>query len=307
LLEDFGSCFMGEPVQYALLQRQDDLARRTDRMNDQQQIKALMKETFDTVSSGYDNGALRFFPASAEHMAASLGLRGDEHVLDVACGTGHASFAIAKQLNTGRVTAVDFSSGMLDQARKKAASLGVLNVEFLERDMQDLGFPAGLFDVAVCAFGIFFVEDLDAQLAHIVSAVRPGGRVMISNFQESYFHPLKDLMAKRLEAYGVQMPPPTWKRISNEAGCRQLFEQAKLTNITVMQKNVGYYLNSADEWWDIVWTAGYRRMVARLSAKDQEPFKREHLQEVEALRRGKGIWLDVGVLYTVGVKPVERL
>jgi ubiquinone/menaquinone biosynthesis C-methylase UbiE len=276
-------------------------------MNDQQQLKALMKETFDTVSSGYDNGALRFFPASAEHMAASLGLRGDEQVLDVACGTGHASLAVAKRLKTGRVTAVDFSSGMLDQARKKAAALNVRNVDFLERDMQNLGFTVGLFDIAVCAFGIFFVEDMDTQLAHIISAVRPGGRVMICNFQESYFHPLKDLMTKRLEAYGVQMPPQTWKRIANETGCRQLFERAKLANIAVTQKNVGYYLDSAEQWWDIVWNAGYRRMVARLSAKDQEQFKQEHLAEIAALGTDKGIWLDVGVLYTIGTRPVERL
>jgi len=265
-----------------------------------------MKETFDTVSGGYDNGALRFFPASAEHMAASLGLSGDEQVLDVACGTGHASFAIAKRLKGGRVTAVDFSPGMLEQARKKAAALNVSTVDFLERDMQNLDFPAGLFDIAVCAFGLFFVEDMDAQLSHIVSAVRPGGRIMISSFQENYLHPLKNLFFERLETFGVLQPPQTWKRIANEAGCRQLFEKAGLADIRVEQKNVGYYLDNAGQWWDIVWNAGYRRMVDRLSAKDQGQFKREHLQEVEALRTGKGIWLDVGVLYTMGTKPEER-
>jgi hypothetical protein len=51
---------------------------------DEQQRKALLKETFDTVSSGYDNRALRFFPESAKHLAACLDLRGDEKVLDVA-------------------------------------------------------------------------------------------------------------------------------------------------------------------------------------------------------------------------------
>ncbi|MEK6698811.1 MAG: class I SAM-dependent methyltransferase [Nitrospirota bacterium] len=267
-----------------------------------QQMKTILKETFDAVSNGYDGKALRFFSESAEHMSSLLKLRGDEQVLDVACGTGHASLAIAPKLPRGRITAVDLSPGMLDQARKKAASLGIRNVEFLERDMQALGFSDGTFDVAVCAFGIFFVEDMDLQLSHIVSAVKPGGRIMISNFQENYFHPLKDLMAKRLEAYGVQMPPQTWKRIANETGCRQLFEKAGLTNIRVEQKNVGYYLERADEWWDIVWNAGFRRMVARLSPPDQERFKKEHLEEIGALRTDKGIWLDAGVLYTVGTK-----
>ena len=268
----------------------------------QQQMKIMLKETFDAVAEGYDGKALRFFSESAKHMAALFGLRGHEHVLDVACGTGHAALAIARMLPKGRVTAVDLSPGMLDQARKKTTAIGIRNVEFLERDMQYLGFSAGEFDAAVCTFGIFFVEDMDAQLSHIVTAIKPGGRIMISSFEESYFHPLKDLMVKRLEAYGVQMPPQTWKRIANEAGCRQLFQQTKLANIAVTQKNVGYYLADADEWWNIVWNAGYRRMVARLSAWDQEQFKQEHLAEIAALKTDKGIWLDVGVLYTVGTK-----
>jgi ubiquinone/menaquinone biosynthesis C-methylase UbiE len=269
---------------------------------DEQERKAMVKDTFNTVAEGYDNKALRFFSKSAENMASLLKLSGDEHVLDVACGTGHASLAIARMLPRGHITAVDFSSGMLDQARRKAASLKIMNIDFAERDMQNLGFAENPFDAAVCSFGIFFVMDMETQLAHIASMVKPGGRVMISNFQESYFQPLKDLFMDRLAAYGVQNPPQAWKRIANKAGCRELFEKAGLTNIRVEQKNVGYYLESAEEWWDIVWNAGFRRLVAQLSVQDQERFRREHLEEIGALRTKDGIWLDVGVLYTIGKK-----
>jgi ubiquinone/menaquinone biosynthesis C-methylase UbiE len=235
-------------------------------------------------------------------MAGLLQLRGDEQVLDVACGTGHAALALAAVAPRGHVTAVDFSAGMLDQARKKAISRNRDNIEFLQRDMTALGFPADFFDAVVCAFGIFFIEDMEKQLAHMASVVKPGGKVMITNFQESYFHPLKDLMGARLKALGVQMPPQTWKRIANEAACRDLFEKAGLTDIRVETRNVGYYLETAEQWWDIVWNAGFRGMVSQLKPEDQVRFKREHLREVEALRDEKGIWLDVGVLYTSGVK-----
>lgn len=268
---------------------------------DEQKRKAMLKDTFDTVSEGYDNKALRFFPASAGHMAALLGLRGDEQVLDVACGTGHASLAVARLLPRGRVTAVDFSPGMLEQARRKAASLNIRNIEFIERDMENLGFE-NRFDVAVCAFGIFFVMDMERQLAHIASTVKPGGMIAITNFSENYFSPYKELLFERIASYGVQSPPQTWKRIAHEAGCRELFERAGLTHITVDRKNVGYHLDSAEDWWSIVWNAGFRRYVTQLSPPDQERFKREHLREIEALGNKEGIWLDVGVLYTTGKK-----
>ena len=270
---------------------------------DGDQLKAMLKETFNTVSEGYDGKALRFFPESAKHLAACLKLRGDELVLDVATGTGHAALSLAARVPQGRVTGVDFSPGMLDQARRKAALLHVRNVDFLERDMQALGFPADLFDVAVCAFGIFFVDDMDAQLSHIMTTVKPGGQIAISGFQENYFHPLVDLMVDRLAGYGIKKPPQTWRRIATEAGCRELFEQADLQNVRIEQKNVGYYLNDTEEWWDVIWNAGFRRLVSQLPAGDQKRFRREHLQEVEALRTEDGIWLDVGVLFTIGTKP----
>ena len=63
-------------------------------------------------------------------------------------------------------------------------------------------------------------------------------------------------------------------------------------------QNVGYHLADAEEWWDIVWNAGYRRMVSPLSTTEQARFKEEHLREIEALRTDQGIRLDVGVLFT---------
>lgn len=271
-------------------------------MNEQQQ-KALLKETFDTVSAGYDSNSLRFFPESATQLAACLDLRGNETVLDVATGTGHAALAVAARLPRGRVTGVDFSTRMLDQARRKAASLNVRNVEFLERDMQDLGFPAASFDAAVCSFGIFFARDMDAQLAHIARVVRPGGRVALSGFQENYFHPLRDLMVKRLSGYGVELPPPTWKRIASEAGCKELFAKAGMGDVRVELRNVGYFLDNADGWWEVVWNAGFRRLISPLPQEDRERFKREHLREVSALATKDGIWLDVGVVFAIGTKP----
>ena len=264
------------------------------------QIRAILKDTFNVVADAYDHPVLRFFPACARHVADLLDLRGDERVLDVATGTGHVALEIAARLPRGRVAGVDFSAGMLAQARQKAAARGVANVEFAEMDMQDLRFDAGQFDAAVCAFGIFFVEDMETTLAHIASKVRPGGTVVLCNFQKDYFFPLRKLLTDRLAAHGVSLPPQTWERIAVEAGCRELFEKAGLRDVRVESKNMGYWLADENEWWDVVWNAGFRRMVSQLPAADLPSFRADHLRDVAALKTAQGLRLDVGVLFTVG-------
>ena len=267
-----------------------------------EQVKALLQDTFNTVSPDYDSQVLRFFPASARHLADLLQLRGDERVLDVATGTGHAALELAGRLPRGHVTGVDFSAGMLAQARQKAAARGIQNATFAEMDMQALTFDAASFDVAACAFGIFFVEDMDAELAHIAAKVRPGGTVAICNFQKDYFFPLRELLIKRLASCNVPLPPQTWERIATETGCRELFAKAGLRNIRVESQNMGYFLADETEWWNVIWNAGFRRMVSQLAPADLERFRKKHLQEVAALKTQEGLWLDIGVLYTFGTK-----
>ena len=264
--------------------------------------RTLLKNTFDAVADGYDGHTLRFFAAAAVHMADRLDLRGDEHVLDVACGTGHVTLALARRLGLGRVTAVDFSAGMLAQARRKAADAGVLNIDFVERDMETLDWKA-VFDAAVCAFGLFFVEDMDAQLRRVARTVRPGGKVMTSNFAEDYMEPLRSLMMARLAQFGVAPPVQHWLRIAQPHGCQALFSSAGLEDVQVEQRELGYFLASPEEWWDVIWNAGFRRLVGGLSPADQASFKEQHLAEVQALRTPDGIPMNVGVLFTTGVVP----
>jgi ubiquinone/menaquinone biosynthesis C-methylase UbiE len=265
-------------------------------------LRTLLKNTFDTVADGYDAPALRFFVTGAAHMADRLTLRGDERVLDVACGTGHVAVALARRLMRGRVTAVDFSPGMLAQAREKAASAGLTNIDFVERDMETLDWAAS-FDAAVCAFGIFFAEDMEAQLRRIARAVKPGGRVMTSNFTEDYMDPLRSLMVARLGQFGVVPPPQAWLRIARPTGCEELFKEAGLAEIRVERLELGYFLASPEDWWSVIWNAGFRRLVGNLSPEDQASFKELHLAEIEALRTPEGIRMNVGVLLATGVVP----
>lgn len=269
---------------------------------ERQKQEAVIKKTFNTISSGYDSPVLRFFPESAAYFASSLMLEGHEHVLDVATGTGHAALAVSQHLPRGHVTGIDFSGGMLDQARRKAAVMDIRNIDFIEMDMQAMEFEPGRFDVALCAYSIFFVPDMDKQLAHIAEMVKEDGLVAICSFHETYMQPLRNMLIEGLANYGVPGPPQPWKRIADEGGCVEFFERAGLRDVQVEQKDMGYFLEDESQWWDVVWNAGYRRLVSQLSPADLERFKQEHLQEVAGLATEDGIWMGIDTLYTTGRK-----
>lgn len=271
-------------------------------MNEQQR-KVMFKETFNTVADGYDRPALRFFSQSAKNLAACLDFRGDEQVLDIATGTGYAALEIAGKLPEGRVTGIDFSTGMLAQARAKALAANIHNARFMEMDMQMLEFTNHHFDAATCAFGIFFIEDMERQLKHIADKIKPGGKIAITGFYEDAFSPMVDVFFQQIERYGVAKPPLSWKRIATEDKATALYQSAGLKDIRIERKNLGYHLQEASEWWDVIWYAGFRGLVNQLSPADMEKFKQEHLAEIQKLATDEGIWLNVEVLYTVGMKP----
>ena len=144
--------------------------------------KKMIQQGFDTVAPGYDHPSLSFFPETAMRLVKHLNLSPTDHLLDVCTGTGCVALTAAEKLTQGKVTGIDLSSGMLQQAKNKAAEKNLSNAEFHQMDLEHLTFPEGTFDVATSSFGLFFLEDMTAGLTNIASTVRPGGIVAITTF-----------------------------------------------------------------------------------------------------------------------------
>ena len=218
----------------------------------------------------------------------------------MATGTGIAALEMAKHVPQGKVIGIDFSEGMLHQAEEKARLRHLDNVEFKKMDMQAMELAEMRFDVANCSFGIFFVEDMEGQLKHIKDHLKPGGSVVCSSFAETAFLPLVEIFFERIEQYGVERPPLSRKRIADESACIELFQKAGLKNVKTYRENLGYHMDSAEDWWNIIWYAGFRGLVNQLSESELTQFKKDHLAEIEKLATNEGIWLDVEVLFTKG-------
>jgi arsenite methyltransferase len=270
--------------------------------------KRRVAATYNLAAAGYGQEAGRFFPLCATRLVELIGLHPGQRVLDVATGTGAAAIAAARRVGpAGHVVGVDIAAGMLAQARRKSEAAQLSNTEFYEGDAEHLSFSEQSFDAVTCAFGIFFLPEMLVGPREWKRVVREAGVVAFSAFGETAFQPMSDLFEARIRAYGVTFPVPkrpfSWQRLTSLEQCRSLLQDAGLEQIEGRAEQLGYFLPTAQQWWEFVWNSGFRGPLSQLSAEHLEHFKTEHLAEVEQLASEQGIWLDIAAFFVWGHKP----
>jgi len=103
-------------------------------------------------------------------------------VLDI--GTGPGFFATVLSLEGYEVTAVDYSTGMLEQAKENTDNYGAV-VRFMQMDAQNLDFPDNTFDAVVSRNLAWNLEDPALAYAEWLRVLRPGGIML--NFDSSWY------------------------------------------------------------------------------------------------------------------------
>jgi arsenite methyltransferase len=202
---------------------------------------------------------------------------------------------------------VDIAADMLAQARREIEAVQLTNIEFQEGDAEHLSYAEQSFDAVTCAFGIFFLPEMLAGPREWKRVVREVGVVAFSAFGETAFQPLSDQFEARIRAYGVTFPVPrrpfSWQRLTSLEQGLSLLQDAGLERIEWRAEQLGYYLRTPQEWWQVVWNSGFRGPVSQLSAERLEHFKKEHQAEVEQLATEQGIWLDIAAFFVWGQMP----
>lgn len=269
-------------------------------------IKARITSIFDLVAEGYDNPSQRYFPFCADYMMNLALPQPDEHVLDIATGTGMAAIAAAQAITPGgRVQAIDLSENMLAKAQHNVSKHALDNVDFHHMDAEQLEFRSDYFDLLSCAFGLFFLPNPGMALRNWLRVLKPGGRIIFTSFSRRTFQPMSGWFREAIEGCGHPFPEPAWLRLAEPGLCQDMVEQAGYTNAKVTTKQMGYHLSNEQDWWEILWNSGFRGLLNILSAQELADLRLRHLEQVAGLKTDDGIWLDVEVHYTQAEKPAD--
>ena len=147
--------------------------------------KEKIQEMFDGIAPSYDrlnhlmslNVDKRWRRRALPFIVNAL----PQQILDVACGTGDSTIAIARAAAEGSVvTGADISEGMMALIREKARKAGVENRIRLEvADGEALPYQDSSFHRVCCFFGIRNFEHKERGLREFHRVLTPGGRLVI--------------------------------------------------------------------------------------------------------------------------------
>lgn len=167
-------------------------------------------ERYDLMNDCMSLGVHRLWKRRA---IALLKLRPNQHVLDLAGGTGDLAKLIAPLVQPkGTVTLADINASMLSVGRDRLLDAGFLeNICYIQANAEALPF-SNHFDHITIAFGLRNVPRKDKALRSMYDALKPGGKLTILEFS----HPTLPGLDILYNFYSFNVIPKLGKWISND-------------------------------------------------------------------------------------------
>ncbi len=124
-----------------------------------------------------------------------------QKILDLACGTGLLTFALAKRFPNAQIVGVDLTKGYLDIARKKAEAMGIDRVTLVHSPAEEF-LSEDRFDACVTSY-LPKYADLDVLISHLSRMIAAGGVLVFHDFT----YPTHPILQWTFEAYFKLLPP----------------------------------------------------------------------------------------------------
>ncbi|MBB5215041.1 class I SAM-dependent methyltransferase [Parapusillimonas granuli] len=197
----------------------------------------------ETVQAQFDAQAQAYLQ-SAVHAAGPDLLRAAEllsqsfpaasgAVMDLGCGAGHLSFALAPLCAS--VVAVDPSPNMLATVSRAAAEKGLANIQTVQAGAESLPFEDGRFCVVASRYSAHHWLDLPAALKEMRRVVKPGGYLLMIDV-EGDENPMVDTHLQTIEilrdrSHVRDRTPSEWARLITDAGFAEIEHQNWATRL----------------------------------------------------------------------------
>jgi SAM-dependent methyltransferase len=136
-------------------------------------LEALVNTQFGAQAGAYLTSPVHAQGPDLDALAALVAGKNEARVLDLGCGGGHVSFAVAKEVR--EVVAYDLSAEMLAVVAQAARERGFGNLSTQQGVAEELPFAAASFDYVFSRYSAHHWRDLDLGVREASRVLKPGG------------------------------------------------------------------------------------------------------------------------------------
>lgn len=174
----------------------------------------LVKEVFSSVASKYDlmNDIMSFglHRLWKRYIAADIAIKDNDHILDLAGGSGDLSILFKKKNPKASVIHSDINQSMLEEGQKKIIDQGLI-ISSMLINAEQIPFPDNSFQLVSIGFGLRNMTNKQSVLNEVFRCLKPGGRIVILEF--SKIHPS---LEKIYDLFSFKIIPKIGKKIADD-------------------------------------------------------------------------------------------
>ena len=201
--------------------------------------------------AGYERLMGRWSRILAGQFIDFVGVRDNDRVLDVGCGTGSLTFALPKAANVKEVAAIDYSPVFVAEAQQRNTDP---RITIAEGDACAIPFPDGRFDRALSLLVLHFVPKADQAVAEMRRVVRPGGVVAAAVWDHLGGLPamrmMWDTVAVLDEEAGRLRSQYCFQPMMRPGEMRQSFVAQGLVNVEQTSLLIRMEYDSFEDYWE---------------------------------------------------------
>jgi ubiquinone/menaquinone biosynthesis C-methylase UbiE len=243
-------------------------------------------------------------------MLERLALRPGQTVLELAAGPGDAGLQAAARVGPrGRVILSDRSPAMVAAAARRAAELGIGNVDTRVIDVERIDLADGAVDAVLCRCALMLVPDPACALAEIRRVLRPGGRMAVMVWAAAEHNPWATALWDAVERF-TDLPPaapggPGMFALGDPDGLRDLAAAAGLDVIELDHIDVEFANPSFDDYWRVhsSLNGSLVRTLPQLGEADQAALAEAVRTAIERFRSDAGYTAPGRVLVLAAAAP----
>jgi len=226
-------------------------------------------------------------------MLEAMRLESGNRVLDVGCGFGDPTLAIADRVGEeGRVTAIEPAEEMVATGRQRAKSLGAENVAFESIAVEEFEAAPGSFDAVSGRWSFIFCTDVRETFRRVRGWMTPGGRIAVATWRPQAecpgFAAINTALNRQVALPTLDSTKPSMVQLSEPGQLEAALAAGGFRAIGVEPVRLSIVMRDGEEFWQMMTEMGgsLRRTLASLTPEQIEAARRDVVAAVSEFSDG---------------------